>query len=246
MAKDTLRYPESLRPPPTLPAAENVVRIGLPLSEEELMIIRMAMGLHSASRQPKLTLTGWHYIATAIAVGQRYAKLASGGRTDTPNYRRVMGKFLRGTGFGFLNKADYTVAVRMLSDWDEIDTWRAELPPHRQRALNNPREVWAAFTADQRTDRSAFKPRRTIEYRHRSFPSTLEQMHALEEARELAEERAEQAERDAEYYAAMFLEVAEAAGMSEADIDRIRIKVRDVGLSYADDVGPRADAGDPA
>ena len=45
-------------PPPTLPDAESFLKLGLRLSEQELTVIRMAMAIHTASKQPKLTWTG--------------------------------------------------------------------------------------------------------------------------------------------------------------------------------------------
>jgi hypothetical protein len=49
------------------------------------------------------------------------AQKASGGRLDTPEYRRVMGEFLRGSGFIFLNKDD---RARASQDEDKIeDGW---------------------------------------------------------------------------------------------------------------------------
>ena len=44
-----LIYPDSVRPPPTLPDAESVLKLGLRLSEQELMVIRMGMAIHSAA-----------------------------------------------------------------------------------------------------------------------------------------------------------------------------------------------------
>jgi hypothetical protein len=143
-------YPDSVRPPPALPDAGTVRSLDLDLTEPELTVIRMAMAIHTASKQPKLTWTGWRHIAIALAIGSDHAQTASGGRLDTPDYRRVMGQFLRGTGFQFLNKDDRAAAVRLLPRWDEINAWRSSLSHSRQQALNNPREVWAAFLEHRR------------------------------------------------------------------------------------------------
>jgi hypothetical protein len=40
------------------------------------------------------------------AIGAEHAKGTAHGRSDTPDYRRVMSDFLKGTGFTFLNKDD--------------------------------------------------------------------------------------------------------------------------------------------
>jgi hypothetical protein len=69
-----------------------------------------------------------------LSIGSDKAQKESGGRMDTPDYRRVMGEFLRRTGFIFLNKDDRAAAVRILPRWDEIDSWRSSLPRGRQQA----------------------------------------------------------------------------------------------------------------
>ena len=53
-----LIYPDTVRPPPALPDAASVLKMGLRLTEQELTVIRMAMAIHTTSKQPKLTWTG--------------------------------------------------------------------------------------------------------------------------------------------------------------------------------------------
>jgi hypothetical protein len=219
-------YPDSLRPPPALPDAEAVLKMGLRLTKEETTVVRMAMAIHTASKQPKLTWTGWRHIAVACAIGSEHASKAAGGRLDTPDYRRVMSDFLKGTGFIFLNKDDRAAAVRMLPRWDELDTWRSTLPRSRQAALNNPREVWAAYVEHRRELGDPEAKPRPVERKRRQFPSWIEQMEALEEQLLMAEERAEQAQRESEYFAAMVDEVAKAAKMDDDAVAKIRAKVR--------------------
>ena len=74
-----------MRPPPTLPDAASVLRMGLKLSEQELAVIRMAMAIYTTSKQPKLTWTGSRHIAVALAVGSDHAQKEPGGRLDTPD-----------------------------------------------------------------------------------------------------------------------------------------------------------------
>jgi hypothetical protein len=221
-----LIYPDSVRPPPTLPDAASLLKMGLRLTEQELTVIRMGMAIHSAAKQPKLTWTGWRHIAVALAIGSDHAQKASAGRLDTPDYRRVMGEFLRNTGFVFLNKDDRAAAVRLLSHWDEIDAWRSGLPPSRQQALNNPRETWAAYLEHRRELGDPEARGRPSGRKHRQFPSLLEQMEALAEQLEMANERAERAERESEYFAAMMQAVAARAKLDEDDVAEIRAKVR--------------------
>lgn len=219
-------YPDTVRPPPSLPDAASVVKMGLKLSEQEFTVIRMAMAIYTTSKQPKLTWTGWRHIAVALAIGSDHAQKASGGRLDTPDYRRVMGEFLRSTGFIFLNKDDRAAAVRLLSRWDEIDAWRSSLPHNRQAALNNPRETWAAYLEHRRELGDPEARSRPTGRMQRQFPSLLEQYEALAEQLELANERAERAERESEYFAAMMQAVAERADLDEDAVAEIRAKVR--------------------
>jgi hypothetical protein len=61
---------------------------------------------------------------------------------------------------------------------------------------------------------------------HRQFPSLLEQMQALAEQLELANERAERAERESEYFAEMMQAVAKHAKLDDDAVAEIRAKVR--------------------
>jgi hypothetical protein len=223
-----LIYPDTVRPPPTLPDAASVQEMGFKLTEQELTIIRMGMAIHTTSKQPKLTWTGWRHIAVALAIGSDHAQQESDGRLDTPDYRRVMGEFLRNTGFIFLNKDDRAAAVRLLPRWDELDAWRSSLPGSRQAALNNPRETWAAFLEHRRKlgDPEATAHSRPVGRHHRKYPSMLEQMEALAEQVEMAEERAARAEQESAYFAGMMRAVAEHAGIGDDKIAEIRAKVR--------------------
>jgi hypothetical protein len=219
-------YPDTVRPPPTLPGAESLLDMELDLTEQELSVIRMAMAIHTASKQPKLTWMGWRHIAVALAIGSEQAQKESGGRMDTPDYRRVMGEFLRRTGFIFLNKDDRAAAVRILPRWDEIDAWRGSLSRNRQAALNNPREVHAAFLEHRREHGDPEARNRPTTRARRKFPSLLEQYEALAEQLEMAEERAERAERESAYFAAMMDAIAKQADLNESEVAEIRAKVR--------------------
>src|SRR5262249_37397914 len=168
----------------------------------------------------------WRHIAVACAIGNEHARKASGGRLDTPDYRRVMTDFLRGTGFTFLNKDDRAAAVRMLPRWDEIDAWRSTLSRSRQQALNNPREVWDAFLEHRRELGDPEARERPTKRQHRQFPSLLEQIEALAEQVEMANERAERAERESEYFAAMLQEMAKSAKLDDDAVAEIRARVR--------------------
>jgi hypothetical protein len=221
-----LLYPDSVRPPPTLPDAESVIKMGLKLSEQETTVVRMAMAIHSASRQPKLTWSGWRHLAVALSIGSDHAKKASGGAMDSPLYRRVMTEFLRNTGFAFINKDDRAAAVRLLAHWDEIDAWRSSLSHSRQQALNNPREVHAAWLEHRRELGDPEAKHRPSGSRHRQFPSLLEQYEALTEQLVMAEERAERAERESEFFETMAQEIAKTAKLDKRAVAEIRAKVR--------------------
>jgi len=217
------RHPHSLQNAKVLQA---VLRTGLRLSEEETMTVRTAMAVHTQSKQPKLLWIGWKQIALACAIGAEHAKKESGGRLDTPLYRRVMTDFLRGTGFIFLNKDDRAAAVRLLPRWDEIDDWRSSLPRTRQQALNNPREVWAAYVEHRSElgDHEA-KPHPTTRKR-RQYSTPLEQYEALLGLVAMSEERAEREKHQCEYFEALAQEVAKRAKMDDDTMAEIRAKVR--------------------
>jgi hypothetical protein len=235
-------YPDTVRPPPTLPDAASVLKMGLHLTEQELTIIRMAVAIHTASKQPKLTWTGWRHIAVALAIGSEHARKTSGGRTDTPLYIRGMSKFLRNTGFTFLNKDDRAAAVRLLPHWDEIDAWRSSLPHSRQQALNNPRETWVAYLEHRRALGDPEAKDRPAARKHRQFPSLLEQMEALAEQLEMAEERAERAERESEYFAEMMQAIAKQARLDDDAVAEIRAKVRAAHEAGAEESADGAEA----
>jgi len=137
-----------------------------------------------------------------------------------------MTDFLRGTGFIFLNKDDRAAAVRLLPRWDEIDDWRSSLPRTRQQALNNPREVWAAYVEHRRElgDHEA-KPHPTTRKR-RQYSTPLEQYEALLGLVAMSEERAEREKHQCEYFEALAQEVAKRAKMDDDTMAEIRAKVR--------------------
>jgi hypothetical protein len=210
--------PAHVRPPPTLPA---IGKPGLRLSRQELATIRRGMALHAASLRPKLTWHGWRHIALACAIGTEHLKQAADGRTDTPIYIRAMHEFLKGTGFCFLNKDDRAAAVRLLPHWDQIDAWRSSLSDSRQQALNNPREVERAY-GEHRKKLGGRLATRT----RRQFPSVLEQLEALAEQLEMANERGERAEHEAKYFAAMMDATALAGKLDDDAVAKIRAKAR--------------------
>jgi hypothetical protein len=225
--KTPLIYPDSVRPPRgNLPAADAVLTMDMRLNAQEIAAIRMAMAIHSASRQPKLTWTGWRHIAVACAIGAEHAKKKSGGQTDTPLYIRAVSVFLRKTGFQFLSKDDRACAVRLLPRWDDIDAWRTSLPPARQGKLNNPREVEREYAEHRKKIGDPEAKPYPAERVRRQFPSWVEQMEALAEQLEMANERAERAERDSEYFAAMMNAIATQAKLDDDAVSAIRARVR--------------------
>jgi Xaa-Pro aminopeptidase len=215
-----------VRPAPALPDAAAVLKMGLDLTMEETTEIRMAMAIHTASKQPKLTWNGWRHIAVAVNIGAKHARKEARGCNDTPDYRRVMTDFLKGTGFTFLNKDDRAAAVRMLPHWHDIDAWRSSLSQSRQQVLNNPRKVEREYNEHRRTIGDPDTKAAPAKRKHRQFPSWIEQMEALAEQLAMAEERAERAERGSAYFASMMDEVAKAAKMSDDDVSAICKRVR--------------------
>jgi hypothetical protein len=102
-------------------------------------------------------------------------------------------------------------------------TLSASLPHNRQQALNNPREVWAAYVEHRR---GLGDPEAKARPATRQFPTWEEQYEALCEQLQAAEERAERAERESTYFAELMTAVAEKAKLSDAAIAEIRARVR--------------------
>jgi len=221
-------YPDSVRPPPTLPDAQSVRDMGFNLTDDELMTVRTAMAIHASSRQPKLTWTGWHQIGLALYIGAQHAKKASGGKTATPLYIRANSEFLKKSGLAFINHNDRAAVVRLLPYWDEIDAWRSSLKPHERQRLNNPREVWETYVEHRKKlgdpDVAGRPPVRSG--KRKPGVTLLDQYMALEAQVELLTEQRDRAAREIEYFAAMAATIAKQARLSDDDMAEIRIKVR--------------------
>jgi hypothetical protein len=222
LAKDTVK------PPPTLPDAEAVQDMGLDLTADEITVIRMAMAINSASRKPQLLWSGWKHIAVALAIGsERAQRKAKTTNLKDYQYRMLMGQFLRKTGLIFINKYDRSCAVRMLDFWEDVEAWRASLTESRRRALNSPTDVWREYHGDMTAAAEtgvAWTPRTGA--KKRAFPSMLEQMAALQEALDAAEERRDRAEAEANFFSELADEVANRAKMTDAQVAAIRAEVR--------------------
>jgi hypothetical protein len=222
LAKDTVK------PPPSLPDAEAVLEMGFDLTPNEITVIRMAMAINSASRKPQLLWSGWKHIAVACAIGsQRAQQKAKTTNLKDYQYRMLMGEFLRKTGLIFVNKYDRSCAVRMLDFWEDVEAWRTSLSESRRRALNNPTDIWREYHGDMtaRPDGSvAWTPR--TGGKKRAFPSMLEQMEALAEALQAAEEQRDRAEQEADFFKEMMEETAIRAKFSANEVADIRAKVR--------------------
>ena len=157
-------------------------------------------------------------------------------------YRMLMGEFLRKTGFIFINKYDRSIAVRMLPRWDEIDAWRNTCRPSRQSPhLNNPKDIWEAFLEHRKKLGDPEAKERVGGGYKRKLPTIMEQMEALEEALQAAHERAERAQREADYFADLMNMIAKRAHMSDDEIARIRAEVRARATAQPDDPSPDAD-----
>jgi hypothetical protein len=228
-------YPDSVRPPRDLPDAQSVRDMGFDLTDDELMTVRTAMAIHAASKQPKLTWSGWRQIALALDIGSRHAKKAANIPLErplrpfeaaTPLYIRANSQFLRKSGLGFLNHNDRAAVLRLLPYWDEIDAWRDTLTPQERQRLNNPREVWDTYLRHRRKLGDPVANRAPIRRKRREGVTLLEQYVALREQLEQAEERRDAAEKQAEYFASMMEAVRKQAKLTDDDMAKIRAKVR--------------------
>jgi exonuclease VII small subunit len=97
----------------------------------------------------------------------------------------------------------------------------------RQKALNNPRETYAAWLEHRRDigDPEA-KNRPAPRSGRQKLPSLLEQVVALEEQIVMLEESLEEAERSRAYFAEMMQAIAKEAKLDDDAVAEIRAKVR--------------------
>jgi hypothetical protein len=116
--------------------------------------------------------------------------------------------------------------VRILPQWDDIDAWRSNLPNSRQKALNNPRETYAAWLEHRREIGDPEAKRRPVRSDRQKLPSWLEQMVALEEQVVMLTNLLEQAERERAYFAEMAQAIAEKHNVDDDKMAEIRARVR--------------------
>lgn len=179
----------TLKPVPELPEAATLRELGLPFTEAELTHIRTAMALHKASRQPQLTYDGWKVIGLALNIGEVRAKQHAKGIVHSRGpYGQVIAKFLNATGFAFLNKAVRWALREWIEHLDEVDAWHESLDPNDRAHLNNPIDVWDRYRTDQRAPKPRIRERPLTKQR-RGYPNLLEELQALSDALEAAEER---------------------------------------------------------
>jgi hypothetical protein len=178
-------YPDTMTAPPTLPDAAALADCGLPLTREEFDYVRAAMGMMAVARQPKLIWNGWKMIGVALALGERYAVKAAG-NSSGPAYNRFIGPFLRASGFTFLNAGVRWAARQCAVNFEAIDQWRETLSPEERSRLNNPIDVWKAFSARDNADGQPQRPklRRRRKKGDHERASLLEYVVALEEQRD--------------------------------------------------------------
>jgi hypothetical protein len=179
----------TLKPVPELPEAATLRELGLPFSEAELTHIRTAMALHKASRQPQLTYDGWKVIGLALNIGEVRAKQHADGVVHSRGpYGQAIARFLNATGFAFLNKGVRWALREWIDNLDEVDAWHESLDSNDRAHLNNPIDVWDRYTTDQRDPKPRSKDRPLTRQR-RGYPSLLEELQALHDSLEAAEER---------------------------------------------------------
>ena len=99
---ETTPFSDLLKKVPKLPDAHTLQETGLPLSDRELQLVRHAMAVHTASRQPQLTWEGWKLVGAAVEIGTYHAERLNRGPIVGRNV--PLTSFLRATGFTFINK----------------------------------------------------------------------------------------------------------------------------------------------
>jgi hypothetical protein len=186
--------PLTAGPPLPLPEAVTLRELGLPFSDTELTHIRTAMALYKASRQPQLTWAGWKVIGLALNIGEVRAKqYASGVVHSRGPYGDAVRGFLNATGFAFLNKGVRWALRECINALDEVDPWHEGLADNDRAHLNNPIDLWDRFCEDRRTGKTRSKPLPVTRQR-RGYPSVLEEIQALQDSLEAAEQRSEMLE----------------------------------------------------
>lgn len=151
-------YPDTMTAPPTLPDAAALAECGLPLTKEDFDYVRAAMGMMAVARQPKLIWNGWKLVGGALALADRYAVKLAGNSTG-PAYNRFIGPFLRASGFTFLNAGVRWAARQCAVNFEAIDAWRETLSPEERSRLNNPIDVWKAFSARDNAEGQPQRPK---------------------------------------------------------------------------------------
>lgn len=180
---------DTLKPVPELPEAATLRELGLPFTEAELTHIRTAMALHKASRQPQLTYDGWKVIGLALNIGEVRAKQHARGEVHSRGpYGVAVARFLNATGFAFLNKGVRWALRLWIDNLEEVDAWHESLDTNDRAHLNNPIDVWDRYRTDQHTPKPRIKGRPLAKQR-RGYPNLLEELQALSDALEAAEER---------------------------------------------------------
>jgi hypothetical protein len=180
---------------PELPEAATLRALGLPFTEAEFAHIRIAMALHKASRQPQLTYDGWKVIGLALNIGEMRAKQHAKGVVHSRGpYGQAIAGFLNATGFAFLNKGVRWALRQWIDRLDEVDPWHEALDPNDRAHLNNPIDVWDRFCTDQRDPKARRKERPVTAKQRRGYPSLLEELQALQDALDAAQERSDMLE----------------------------------------------------
>jgi hypothetical protein len=152
------------------------------------------MALHKASRQPQLTWDGWKVIGLALNMGEVRADYhARGVVTSRGPYGQAMARFLNATGFAFLNKGVRWALRECINNLADVDEWRDSLEPNDRTHLNNPIDVWERFKEDQRNPRS-YSKRDQVTRQRRGLPSMLDQVVALQDMLDGAEQKVDELE----------------------------------------------------
>ena len=85
----------------------NLAETKLKFSTAEYADVKTAMSIYAASRKPQLYFEGWLVIGNALELAETKAtKLAKGVITSRGEYGQAIEKFLRLTGFKFINKGE--------------------------------------------------------------------------------------------------------------------------------------------
>ena len=179
--KRTIGQTYGVKLPTALPEVGklNLAETKLKFSTTEYADVKTAMSIYAASRKPQLFFEGWLVIGNALELAETKAtKYAKGVITSRGEYGQAIEKFLRLTGFKFINKGERWALRQIMTYKADVIEWRDSLLGSDREHLNNPIDIWERFNKDDRKPREGGR-QRPKRMRHKEQNNLLDQLEAL-------------------------------------------------------------------